>query len=185
MKYFIRKATVDDIPNIIELATKLVVHSISPFRDIPADKVMEYRKDDMKGLYQSLTNPTIGIFIAENEDKEFIGHVITMVDYLESSTGDRQGYIFDLSVKNEYQRLGIGKNLMDVAEEFCSIGGMKYICLNVTSGNVKAVNFYQKIGYGEERKRMIKVIKPKIYKNVINNKKTEEQNEKIEEKKEK
>jgi len=156
LKYRIRKARRSDMKNIINLAVEMVEYSVSPFRDIPMDEVRNFRKQDLESLYISLNDPNLGIFIAEDMDGEFIGHVIAMLNFIESSTGEPQGYIFDLSVKKEFQRMGIGINLMSVADEFCLKGGMKFIALNVTASNIPAVKFYENLGYEVERKRMIR-----------------------------
>ncbi len=159
MKYRIRKAKRSDFKKISALAVEVVESSISKLRDVPVEQVRKFRKKDLDNLHQTLNNPAIGIFIAENiENDEFLGHVIAMSGYLESSTGEEQGYIFDLSIKPQYQRLGIGRHLMKTAEEFCKQGGMKYMALNVTASNNKAVDFYENLGYETERKRMMKRI---------------------------
>jgi len=158
LQYRIRQAKRNDIKNIIRLASEMVEHSISPLREASLEDVKRFRREDLDSLYSSLKNPNIGIFIAETMKGEFIGHVITMAGFVESSTGEVQGYIFDLSVEKKFQRLGIGAKLMEIAEEFCLEAGMKYMALNVTASNEPAVKFYEHIGYSVERKRMLKVI---------------------------
>lgn len=158
MQYRIRQAKKNDIKNIIQLASDMVEHSISSFRDVPLEDVKKCRREDLDSLYSTLSNPNIGIFIAETMAGEFIGHVITMSDFVESSTGESQGYVFDLSIGKDFQRLGIGARLMEVAEEYCQDAGMKYMALNVTASNIPAVKFYESRGYSVERKRMLKVI---------------------------
>ncbi len=159
MKYVIRRANREDVKNIVDLASRMVKYSKSPYRDISVEKIEEYRRKDLSILEYSLQNPDLGVFVAEDLNGEFLGHVIAMANYIESSTGEPQGYIFDISVKEEYQGLGIGKNLMKTAEEFLQMAGMKYVGLNVTSSNEKAVKFYESLNYKEERKRMVKVLK--------------------------
>lgn len=159
MQYIIRPAKKEDISNVIDLAVETVDHSTSPFRDVDPQQVKNYRRKDLQSLYYTFESKNILILIAEDLKGNFLGHVITMVNYTESTTGEAQGYIFDLSVVKKYRGLGIGRNLMDNAEEFCQKAGMKYVCLNVTSSNRGAVEFYRNLNYSEERKRMIKVLK--------------------------
>lgn len=156
MQYRIRKAQKKDLKNITDLAVSMVKHSVSPFREVKLDEAKQFRKDDLKSLELGMGNPNLGIFIAEEIDGTFIGHVISMANFTESSTGENQGYVFDLAVHDKYRRLGIGKNLMDTAEEFCKKQGMKYMALNVTVSNTSAVDFYEDLGYLVERKRMMK-----------------------------
>ncbi|MFP4496725.1 MAG: GNAT family N-acetyltransferase [Vulcanimicrobiota bacterium] len=158
MKYRIRKAEKKDISNIIDLAVNMMAQSRSPYRQIDEKELHDYRRKDLQILYDTYKNDSVGLFVAESLEGEFLGHVISMANSVESSTGELRGYVFDLSIKPEHQGLGIGKNLMDLVEEYCKARGMKYMCLNVTSSNSKAVGFYERIGYEEERKRMVKVI---------------------------
>lgn len=159
MNYTIRKATDEDVDKVIDLAVEMVLHSISPFRDVTGEKVQEFRREDLIVLRDISTYNNIAIFLAEDENKSFIGHVIVVGGDVESSTGEKQGWIFDLSVKKEYWNKGIGQELMKYAEEFIKNLGLKYIGLGVTSSNSRAVRFYENLGYEEERKRMIKKIK--------------------------
>jgi ribosomal protein S18 acetylase RimI-like enzyme len=160
MKYTIRRAGVADLPRVIDLATDMVVHSISPFREIPAAEVQAFRRKDLAALNEAILQPQVGLFVAESSDEErrFLGHVIIVCGYMESSTGESQGWIFDLSVIPECWSLGVGRNLMQTAEEFCVSLGFKYLGLGVTTANERAVQFYERLGYVEERKRMIKVL---------------------------
>jgi len=161
MKYHIRLAKKDDIKNVIDLASEMAILSKSPFRTgTDNDTVAAYRRKDLQSLYSAINNPDFAVFIAESLEGDFLGHVLVMNNHQESSTGEMQGFVFDLSVKSQYQGLGIGRELMNSAEMFCQIGGMPNICLNVTASNEKAVNFYKAIGYSEERKQMIKNLKP-------------------------
>jgi len=151
----IRRATDADIPKVVELATQMVIHSVSPFRDIPEDQVMEFRRKDLAALVDAVRQPHVGLFVAEEGDR-FVGHVVVGCGYMESSTGESQGWVFDLSVVPDLWSKGVGQALMAEAERFCAGLGYKYIGLGVTTANERAVRFYERIGYAEERKRMIK-----------------------------
>ena len=156
MKITIRKATADDIDPIIELAVEKVVCSISPLRLAPHAQIQEFRRNDLQVLKSSDKYSNIGIFVAEDEEKNFMGHVIVVSGDIESSTGEKQGWIFDLSIKDRFARMGAGKELMKRAEEFVRESGLSYLGMGVTTSNERAVDFYRSLGYIEERKRMIK-----------------------------
>jgi ribosomal protein S18 acetylase RimI-like enzyme len=159
LKYSIRRAHVADLPQVIDLAVDMVVHSVSPYREISPDQVKEFRRRDLGALNDAIHQPHVGIFLAEEEGSgRFLGHVIIVCGYTESSTGESQGWIFDLSVVPEAWSGGIGQDLMRRAEAFSRERGFKYIGLGVTSANARAVGFYEKMGYEEERKRMIKIL---------------------------
>jgi ribosomal protein S18 acetylase RimI-like enzyme len=156
MKIKIRKATSQDIDTVIELAVEMVVHSVSPLRFATHKEIQEFRKKDLTVLRDFEKYGHIGIFIAEDEERHFLGHVIVVSGDVESSTGEKQGWIFDLSIKKEWWGKGIGKELMSHAEKFIKEHGLKYIGMGVTTSNFRAVRFYKDLGYIEERKRMIK-----------------------------
>lgn len=156
MSYGIRRAGAEDLDMVIDLATEMVVHSVSPFRDIPEDEVREFRRKDLAALAEAIVQPHVGVFVAEDPAGRFLGHVVVVCGYMESSTGEQQGWVFDLSVVPDQWSQGIGQDLMAEAERFCAGLGFKYIGLGVTSANERAVRFYERQGYAEERKRMIK-----------------------------
>jgi len=156
MEITIRKAREEDIARVVDLAVEMVVHSLSPFRDTPREEIREFRRKDLVVLRDAFRYDHVGIFIAEDRNKNFIGHVIVVSGDIESSTGERQGWVFDLSVKKEYWRLGVGKRLMAQAESFVRENGLSYLGMGVTTSNQQAVRFYEGLGYKEERKRMIK-----------------------------
>ena len=154
----IRPAVEKDIDNVVKLAEDMVANSVSPFRDANLEEVKAYRRKDLELLKFSIKNPSIGIFIAETPAGEFLGHVIIVTGQMESTTGEKQAWVFDLSVKPDRWRSGIGKILMAHAEEFARKRKMKYIGLRVTSCNEQALKFYLNQGFAEERKDMVKVL---------------------------
>lgn len=154
----LRRARPDDLDRIIELAVEMVVHSVSPMRLIAPDEVRTFRLRDIQSIREALALPTVGVFVAEGRAGEFLGHVIVVAGNQESSTGEAQGWIFDLSIREEYWGLGIGKILMAEAERFAREQGLRYVGLGVTTSNERALRFYESLGYLEERKRMLKLL---------------------------
>jgi len=150
-----------DVPNMIELAVEMMPLSVSPFRDVTTEEMKVYRRNDMFYLTELMKKNYFGVYVAEDSQKQFLGHVIVGCQQMESSTGEMQGWIFDISVKKEYWGSGIAEQLMKTAEEFTRDFGHKYLGLGVTTSNARAVRFYEKIGFQEERKRMIKKLNRK------------------------
>lgn len=154
----IRKAEEKDLDKVVDLAVEMVSRSVSPMRDHPLESIRRFRREDLESLKHSFPNDSTVIFIAEDEAGEFLGHLLVMAGYVESSTGELQAWIFDLSVKEGASRRGVGHALVQKAEEFAVEKGMKYIGLGVTTSNERAIHFYEKLGYQEERKRMLKIL---------------------------
>jgi len=155
----IRPATPEDVPAIIELATEMVLHSVSPFRQVSAEQVKTFRRDDLDTLGDLLNLEHSGIFVAV-EDGNIVGHIIVVAQQRDSSTGTEQAWIYDVSVAAGQWSRGVGRALMDEAERFALERGMRAIGLGVTVANRRAVDFYQRLGYQEERVQMVKNLEP-------------------------
>ena len=156
----VRRAAEADVPAIIDLAVEMVVHSISPLRATQADLVREHRRQDLQTLYEALAMPEAGIFVAEDREGRILGHVVVMAGRSESTTGEPQGWVFDVSVAQDWWGTGVARLLMERAERFVQGLGVRYLGLGVTSANVRAIAFYERLGYEEERKQMVKVLNP-------------------------
>lgn len=61
--------------------------------------------------------------------------------------------IEDLAVKEEFKKRGIGKSLLNFIESYAKNKNIKRI-LFTTNKKSKAINFYKKLGYKEEKTRI-------------------------------
>ena len=71
-------------------------------------------------------------------------------------------YISMIAVDKSYQGIGIGKKLINEAEEKAKCCGMKYVRLEVDSDNINAQKFYNKCGYTILLKKTNSMIMQKI-----------------------
>lgn len=154
----IRKAALNDLDNVIDLASEYIIYSLSPYRDVLIEKIKEFRRKDFQNLKNILDFEKTALYIAENEKGEFLGHILIFITPFESAMGELQGYIFDLAVKQEYWGKGIGKLLIRQAEEFTKEKGLNYLTLGVSSSNQRAIKLYESLGFKEERKKFIKKV---------------------------
>ena len=155
----IRAAGLEDIEAIIELATDMVLHSVSPFRSVGAEEVRRYRREDLQSLKDICEMDHSGLFVAEIEGR-IVGHIIVVAHQRDSSTGTAQAWIYDVSVRAGFWGRGIGQALMSEAENFARRCGMPAIGLGVTVANHRAVEFYDRLGYQQERVQMLKNLSP-------------------------
>ncbi len=153
--FIIRVAGRSDIEQIIELAVSSVVYSVSPYRDASSLEVKRYRREDLASLWELWNSPDAGVFVADDRFG-LAGHVVVMTGWRDSTTGERQGWVFDLSVRRDCWGRGLGRALMEQAESFVRRRGCRYIGLGVTASNERAVAFYKRLGYLEERIQMVK-----------------------------
>jgi GNAT superfamily N-acetyltransferase len=57
------------------------------------------------------------------------------------------GYFGLLSIDPEYQGRGLGRKLVDQAEEFCRLGGCSRVQIRVLNHRTELPPFYEKLGY--------------------------------------
>ena len=79
-------------------------------------------------------------------------------DYVEGATDLPVAYIEAVYVKIEYQRQGIARKLIRVAEEWAKQKGVKQIASDTNITNLASINFHKKIGF-EEAERIVCFIK--------------------------
>jgi ribosomal protein S18 acetylase RimI-like enzyme len=97
-------------------------------------------------LDQSMKDPEAGsaIFIAE-EGGAFAGfvHLQSQTDYF---TGEKYGYISDLAVVKEFEGRGVGRILLETAEDWTRSNGYALLTLYVFAGNTRARQVYENMG---------------------------------------
>lgn len=163
----VRAAELSDIGEIIELASREAIHSMSPYRHPDQDKVIAARNEDLQSLYTMWWAPDMGIFVACDESGRIIGHVIVKIGGKEFLTGEEQAWIYDITVDPNYWGTGLAKRLMEQAEIYAQEQGMGYLGLTVTCANLRAIRFYQNMGYQDERIQMVKILSPIIPEDIL------------------
>ncbi|MBE9169887.1 GNAT family N-acetyltransferase [Pleurocapsales cyanobacterium LEGE 06147] len=75
--------------------------------------------------------------------------------------GERYAHIFLIFVRPEHRRQGIGRGLMQIAEDWAKARGDRQIGLQVFISNQPALNLYQRLGYDSQSLSMIKSLSKK------------------------
>ena len=156
----ITSATEDDVEDIIELAASLAPCSMSPFRPVSEERVEADRRADMQSVYKLIHNDDFGAFVARDAKGNYIGHILVKSGLNDFLTGEVQAWVFDIAVQPKYWGSGISKRLLLAAERFVRERGIKFMGLTVTAANARALRFYQRAGYQEERYQMVKILPP-------------------------
>ena len=86
------------------------------------------------------------IFIATNKQKEVMGFVQLYETFGSLHLG-KIIILYDLFVKKEFRKYGIGIKLMKESEEYAKSIGAKGIELSTAKDNLTAQSWYEKIGY--------------------------------------
>jgi ribosomal protein S18 acetylase RimI-like enzyme len=109
-------------------------------------------------LKKAMETPEPGsiIFIAEDEMEKRAGflHLQTQTDYF---NGQKIAYISDIAVDSSFEGQGIGRILLNKAEEWANEQSCSLLTLYVFSNNSRARKVYEKLGFNEE---IIKYVKP-------------------------
>lgn len=155
----IRRGNIRDWPFMYALGRDVIPVSISPWRQQPMEDTLRYREKILKGFWTWIQQTDSKVFIAENDQAEPVGYLVLYPSSLEELTGLQQGWVMDLAILQEYRRQGIGRILMEAAETYCRENSIDYLGLAVSSHNFQALHLYQDLGYAEERKLMVKVLK--------------------------
>ena len=102
-------------------------------------------------------DPDSALFIAEEERGAFAGfiHLQTQTDYF---NGERHGYISDLAVAREFEGQGVGRMLLETAENWTRTKGYSLLTLYVFAGNRRAQHVYEKRGFHQEVIKYVKMI---------------------------
>jgi ribosomal protein S18 acetylase RimI-like enzyme len=117
----------------------------------------EINNTNLASLKKAMETPDPGsaIYIAEDETGKRAGflHLQTQTDYF---NGKNVGYISDLAVEAAFEGQGIGRILLEKAEEWARAEGCHLLSLYVFSNNSRARKLYEKLGFNEEVTKYIK-----------------------------
>jgi len=125
------------VRNIL-LITWKDTYNFIPEKDILTHLEKYYSEDKLLDLFN---NEQVKGIISEIDDKQ-----AGWMKLYEDQTAERF-YISSLYVLPQYQGFGIGKKLLVNAEELASKSNYNKVWLGVMKDNIKALDWYQKIGF--------------------------------------
>ena len=102
--------------------------------------------------------PNSAIFVAEEESGALAGfiHLQTQTDYF---SGEKHGYISDVAVSKDFEGQGVGRMLLETAEDWTRKQGYPLLTLYVFAGNTRAQQIYEKRGFSQEVIKYVKAIR--------------------------
>ncbi len=150
----IRRAQQKDIPKIHDLLTQVcLIHH----RDRPDLFKHGARKYTDQQLARMITDDEKPIFVAADEQDNVVGYVFCILEQSPDSnvlTDIKTLYIDDLCVDETRRGQHIGRQLYDYSVEFAKKCGCYNLTLNVWSGNVSAMKFYESCGLKPQKIHM-------------------------------
>ena len=143
MPFFIRLFDQDDrdfvlglLPRLsgMDLPSWLTKTALDDFNQAAMQKAM----DDMPA------DAALLIAVDESQSPAGFIYLTTEADYF---TGEKLGYISDLAVAPQAEGQGVGRLLMDAAEDWTREKGYRRLTLDVFAGNERARRVYEKAGF--------------------------------------
>jgi GNAT superfamily N-acetyltransferase len=148
----IRPASEADREFVISLMPRLVEFGPPRWRD-----AAQMTAFDTRVITESLLNPThdTAVFVAEDADGSPLG-LIHLHAATEHYNQEEHGHVEDLIVARGGEGRGVGRALLEKAEEWARGRGYRWLTLNVFAENLRAREVYRRLGYGED---MVKYVK--------------------------
>ena len=133
MNISLRKATKEDLPNVIELVRELAL-----FENAPEEVTITLNELEQDGFGE---NPLYWIILAVHDDV-VVGMSFYYIRY--STWKGKCLYLEDLVVKEEYRGQKVGKLLFEATIEAAKELSAKLMTWQVLDWNESAINFYKK-----------------------------------------
>ena len=145
----LRPATATDLRFLLDLTARLAAFPVPPWRT--AEEIAAADHSIVRAAVEQASPDTL-IMVAEDPPGTPAGYVMvtTDVDYF---TGERHGYVEILAVTEAAVGRGLGRVLLECAEEWGRERGYAQITLNVFDTNRKARGLYEHLGYQPETVR--------------------------------
>jgi len=149
MKINIRIIKDNEIPLVKEISIKTAWETFSEDqrRELDKEKWSQHM-DELVDMMVKKENHQV--FVAEDENHSFLGYV-WVGEGSNMMTGTKHGFIYDIFVKENYRRKGIGMMLMKRAEHYCREKGYTKMALMVATNNQPATKLYIKQNFGAEQ----------------------------------
>ena len=147
----IRPATAADLAAVLALVPRLAATGSPPGRD-----AKQIEASDTESVTRALQQPAADEVLLVAEDAGgLLGliHVKTVVDYF---TQQPIAHVSDVVVAASAEGRGIGKALMDAAEDWARGQGYAMVQLHVLVDNARARSMYERLGYSAEWLKYIK-----------------------------
>lgn len=151
----IRTYNPTDYEFIISLVTRFSEFELPEWRR--AEDIDHTNRESLERALKQ-PEPDSAIFIAEEENGALAGfvHLQTQTDYF---TGEQHGYISDLAVDTPFEGQGVGRLLLETAEDWAREQGYPLLTLYVFAGNTRARRIYEKHGFCPEVLKYGKLIR--------------------------
>jgi ribosomal protein S18 acetylase RimI-like enzyme len=153
MSIVIRKYKNGDLQEIISLIPRFSEFELPKWRN--EEDISKKTKNLIEESVNDLSEDA-EMFIAE-ENQVILGFILllTRKDFF---TDESHGYISDIAVKKEYEGRGVGRMLLEAAENWAKNKGYRLIVLHALIGNERAKKIYEKFGFEKDNIQYTKIV---------------------------
>lgn len=158
--FHIRPATQDDWPWIVRGENEIAWVRLQPNRqrELGRAAVEQNVRRKVERLRHDADFPNQA-FVARAADGSLAGFVWVAKDH-NDTTGHLEALLLNQYVAEPYRGQGLGRRLMETAEEWAIQQGLPRISLAVGSANRLGQRLYESLGYAVETLRMTKRLDP-------------------------
>lgn len=144
MEYRIRKAGIEDVDTIFEMRKEISIleSQLEPYyktsEQVDKQRVINKIIDNEREYYLAVVeNEVVGMLVVEEAETFNIQGVV------------KHKYLYIMDIVSKYKRKGIGKLLLNYANEIVKERNLDYYELDVLAKNQPALNFYKENGLRE------------------------------------
>ena len=138
----------------IEEANAADVEALIKLLNILVSIEQDFRPDEIaqrKGLQLLLEHPGQGqIFVARHTEAGVVGMVSAQL-VISTAMGARSAWIEDMVVLDQFRGLGLGKALLEKAQDWAATKGAKRLQLAADADNHAALEFYKHLDWQPTR----------------------------------
>lgn len=97
-------------------------------------------------LRKLLRNRSLGRIWIMRDGVKPAGYVMLTFNY-DLEFGGLEGIVTDLFIESEYRNRGLGRNALELVDDYCRSAGIRTVELQVEEHNKNAQAFYRKLGF--------------------------------------
>lgn len=136
-------------------------HDIDDWLQLTLELWPDYNPDEMRSITKEIAkSPKETAFLVRNEQGSAVGfmNLSLRYDYVPGATQKPVAYIEGIYVRTAYQGQGIGRQLIQQAEQWAQQQGCRELASDVLIDNTSSAEFHNKVGF-EEVERTVFFIK--------------------------
>ena len=141
MAYNIRKATLNDLPILLEFEQGLID------AERPIDPTIKSGTISYYDLSEFIKNKDSELFVVENNGDLLASGYAKIMDDKDYLKHEKQGYLGFMFVPEKHRGKGLNKLIVDALIDWCRSQGVSEIRLDVYEDNLPAMKAYEKAGF--------------------------------------